>query len=110
VPAILRLHIIEGGGIVSAEPNVVGVSLVTARPNPFRQGTEISWSRSAPGRSELSIFDVGGRLVREFVEEFRSSIQWDGRDSSGRSVPNGVYFYRLSQGTSSTTGKLVRMR
>ena len=41
-----------------------------------------------------------GRLVRRLLEE-RSSAGthetiWDHRDDSGRTMPSGVYFYRLS--------------
>jgi flagellar hook assembly protein FlgD len=35
---------------------------------------------------------------------------WDGRDDSGRPVPNGVYFAQLETGQSKATRRLTRMR
>ena len=109
LPANQRLHIIEDGGIVGV-PVVGSAFALTTRPNPFRETTEIFWSQSERGRAELSIFDVGGRLVRSFAQDVTGSIRWDGRDDAGRSAPNGIYFYRITSGSDSATGKLVRMR
>ncbi|NNF07088.1 MAG: HYR domain-containing protein, partial [Candidatus Eisenbacteria bacterium] len=45
------------------------------------------------------VFDVLGRKVRLTNSRHLSAgvhdLRWDGRDSSGRNVPNGIYFYRL---------------
>jgi len=34
---------------------------------------------------------------------------WDGRDDGGRSVPSGVYFYRLETGHDAQTSRVVRV-
>ena len=67
------------------------------------------------GRIELSIFDSAGRLVRVLVsgnEESAGRYEkvWDGRDSSGREVSSGAYFYRLQVGESRETGKMLLVR
>jgi hypothetical protein len=67
----------------------------------------------APGRfSEARIFDVTGRLVREFRGlELRPTVEsWDGRDASGRSLPSGVYFWRLRTPERTELGKKVIVR
>ena len=48
----------------------------------------------------LRIYDLSGRLVRTLVDGEQGAglhtVVWDGRDSSGKKVAGGVYFYRLS--------------
>ncbi len=74
-------------------------------PNPFSSSTTIRYSlpSAVSGRLtavDLSVYDLAGRLVRTLVDGPQEtgfySVVWDGRDSSGRSVASGVYFYRLS--------------
>jgi hypothetical protein len=68
-----------------------GVAL-QAWPNPFRGRVEFA----APGGSTglvLQIFDSNGRRVRELLTEAAAARWvWDGRDSAGRRLPQGVYF------------------
>ena len=48
----------------------------------------------------LDILDVNGRLVRSLDDRVRFDaaprLRWDGRDSRGRTVVNGVYLARLT--------------
>ena len=37
-------------------------------------------------------------------------VSWDGRDSGGNSVANGVYLLRLEAGGETVTRDLVRMK
>jgi hypothetical protein len=66
-------------------------------PNPFRETARIACGPSGAGKVDLSIFDASGRRVREFPEISSEdvSVEWDGRDSSGRRLPPGVYFVRM---------------
>ncbi len=78
IPADRGLHIVEGGGVVGTPEVAAGVSRVSARPNPFRDATEVVWAGGTRGIAELSIFDVGGRMVRSLRGEIPGSIRWDG--------------------------------
>jgi flagellar hook assembly protein FlgD len=40
----------------------------------------------------------------------RHQVTWDGRDTSGRQVASGVYFYRLQAGAETRSGKMVLMK
>jgi hypothetical protein len=70
-------------------------------PNPFNPGTTIYYEVPGPAASQvqLRIFDSGGRLVVELINEVvdpgRWEEPWDGRDSTGRGVGSGVYYVRL---------------
>lgn len=80
-------------------------------PNPFNPQTEIRYSMTAPGRVQLTIYDVQGRLVRSLVngtqERGEHRVSWNGVDDSGGLVASGVYFYRLTTNGISETRKLI---
>jgi hypothetical protein len=83
-------------------------------PNPFNPSTTIRFGLAAQARVTISIYDVSGRLVHTLVDGQRSpglyKETWDGRDSNGRAVASGVYFYRLRAGAFSETKKMVLTR
>lgn len=93
-------------GAPSATPSAslpTRVELLPNRPNPFANSTTITFAiPGAVGTSlpiELTIVDVGGRVVRHLasgsMEAGYHPIVWDGRDDRGASVSGGVYFSRL---------------
>jgi hypothetical protein len=73
--------------------------LAACRPNPFRDKTTIAYQLPQAGNVRLSVYDVTGRTVRTLQNGFQKpgeySVSWDSKDSRGRQVPRGVYFYRL---------------
>jgi hypothetical protein len=83
-------------------------------PNPFGLDTQIAFSLENAGRVSLKIFDVKGRLVRELVDQERGPNRyvefWDGRNSSGRLVAAGTYFYRLELPGWSSVRKMTLTR
>ncbi len=88
--------------------------LAGAMPNPCADGTSIRYSLATPGRVELRIYDVSGRLVRTLVDDEREAgwhfVPWDGRDSSGKDVASGVYFVMLHAGGETSRDKVVVVR
>jgi hypothetical protein len=74
-------------------------SLAACRPNPFRDRTQISYQLPTGSNVSLRVYDVTGRTVRTLQDGFQKpgaySVNWDSKDSRGRQVPHGVYFYRL---------------
>lgn len=44
----------------------------------------------------MSIFDRWGRLIFEVNESTTGNISWDGKNGSGKEVPDGTYFYYLN--------------
>jgi hypothetical protein len=68
-----------------------------ARPNPFATSTAIAVEVKAGDSGLLEIFNIRGqRVYSRAISQGAHVINWDGRDSSGIIVANGVYFYRLS--------------
>ena len=105
---------LELDGSVGNEPDPEPKPLPTVtqlrrcRPNPFNPSTTISYEMRAPGRVELSIFDMRGRLVALLVDEAKTAgaheTVWRGVDDAGRSAAAGTYLIRLR------TGDEVRLR
>jgi len=85
-----------------------------AYPNPFNPRTRIDFNISVAAHTNLSIYDLQGRRVIMLLDEFlpvsQNSVAWDGRNSKGKQVSAGVYFFRLESGTSSLTGKLALIK
>ena len=85
-------------------------------PNPFNPETWIPYQLAEPAEVTLSIYSVDGKLVRtlalghQAAGVYRSSSRaayWDGRNELGESVASGVYFYTLTAGDFSATGKML---
>ncbi|MCU0607931.1 MAG: T9SS type A sorting domain-containing protein [Candidatus Edwardsbacteria bacterium] len=103
---------------VSGKPALVTApgtfSLYRSYPNPFSSSTEIQFQLSKTGRVNLAVYSVTGQLVKTLASgdlpAGRHSVGWNGKDTAGRAVSSGVYFYRLSASGANATGKLVVVR
>lgn len=83
-------------------------------PNPFNPTTTISFTLAEAGPASLRIYNSKGQLVRQLANsEFfagQHSLVWDGRDTAGRPVSSGLYFYRLSTKNYQQTRKMILMK
>lgn len=103
-------------GMTAAEvddPVALGGWTVRIGPNPFRSALSVQLSgtgagSAAGGALRFEVFSADGRLVTgaDFAPG-SSSLTWDGRDASGRSVPNGLYYTRLTSGSNVLLRKQV---
>jgi hypothetical protein len=116
VDSIMDYFAIPPTGITKAqEYGIAPTIILTCHPNPFTQTTSIRYEipeaayqniSGSAGRAseyqqpELRIYDVSGRMIRDFSDQlsvigYPSSVKWDGMDDSGRNVAQGVYFVRF---------------
>jgi len=83
-------------------------------PNPFANSTTIQYAIPKTTHVKLSVFDVSGRLIKVLAEGVHNpsyyNVNWNGKDSSGRKVSQGVYFYRLEAKGYITSKKLIFLR
>lgn len=84
-------------------------------PNPFSGTTTIKYHVAKDGQVSLKIYDISGKEIRTLVYENQNSgnytVTWNGKDSNGNPVENGIYLFRLSmQDGSSKTRTLVLKR
>jgi hypothetical protein len=84
------------------------------RPNPFNPSTEIGYRLGSDQRVSLRVYDISGKLVRTLVDAPQAAgayaITWNGRDSDGRPVSSGVYFYKLHAGKFTQTRRMVLLK
>ena len=84
-------------------------------PNPFNGRTLLSFSLpEAEPSVELAVYDLLGQrlavLVRGALGPGFHSVEWNGRDESGRALASGSYLYRLQAGPHRGVGKLLLLR
>ncbi|MBS3768335.1 MAG: T9SS type A sorting domain-containing protein, partial [Candidatus Cloacimonetes bacterium] len=105
----LRLNTKESGPDFS-------FGLLNNYPNPVNSNiTNISFAPAKNAQStELKIYNVRGQLVRNldcseagYNKAGIPTVSWDCRDSQGRKVQNGVYFYKLISGKKQAVKKMV---
>jgi hypothetical protein len=77
-----------------------GVFLDSPAPNPSSSGATLRFGLEGAGPARVTVIDARGRLLRALIADVRlnagaQEIRWDGKDTQGRSVANGVYRVRL---------------
>lgn len=105
----------EVSGLVDvAQGTPEGLRLAQCVPNPARAGAAIAFELPRAGEAHLALYDVAGREVRRLADGWMGAgthtARWDGRNASGRSVPPGIYLYRLHAGGVVRTRSMVVTR
>ncbi|MFQ5870114.1 MAG: T9SS type A sorting domain-containing protein, partial [Candidatus Zixiibacteriota bacterium] len=89
-------------------------SLSQNYPNPFNSSTEIVFSIPEESQVSLTIYNLLGQTVIRPLEEKlpagEHNFLWAGKDSEGKELPSGLYFYRLSTGEFSDTRKMTILK
>jgi hypothetical protein len=108
---IFAEHGLRPGGTTSLP---VPPIFARVHPNPTAAPATLRFTLPRPGRVQVDISDVRGRLVQRLLDEHRDAgshtVVWDGRDRHGRAVSTGVYFYRVAGDRSAATGRVLLMR
>jgi len=91
------------------------VALYQNSPNPFNPTTVIRYDVPAGGgKVSIRIYDVGGRLIHTLVDgnvtPGRKSATWNAKDAHGNPVSSGIYFFRLSAGSTTLTKKMILLK
>ena len=88
-------------------------------PNPFNPETWIPYQLKTPAAVRIAIYDPRGVLVRELSLGYQAAgwytsrtraAYWDGRNTVGEPVANGLYFYTLTAGDFSATRRMVILK
>jgi probable HAF family extracellular repeat protein len=103
----------DPGGPFGSDESETGF-VVDVYPNPFAENTTIKFNLGhSTGITELHVCDATGRLIRQWDDKtIRQSdhVIWDGTDNSGKKVPAGIYFFRLSVGgIGSSIKKIIKL-
>ncbi len=85
-------------GVKEEKLNFLSQSIMRVFPNPFFNKTHIRLSTSKTNeRVPIGIFDISGRLIKNWSLLSNQEIIWDGSDNQGRKLSGGVYFCVIKQ-------------
>ena len=91
-------------------------SLMQNFPNPFNPETWIPYYLAEIASVNVRIYNINGELIRSIdvgrqaagaYTSRQRAAYWDGKDDTGQSVANGVYFYQLLADDFSETRRMV---
>ncbi len=100
----------------NTDPHTPGLQTALGKnyPNPFNPTTTLSFTLAEFGPASLTIYNAKGQLVRQLADSAYTAGQhyllWDGRDTMGRPVSSGLYFYRLQTKDFSQSHKMILMK
>ena len=98
--------VVTGMGVAQEPTGKLVTSIFKVGPNPVLNGARVSYALERTGAASLNVYDATGRLVRDLASGTRKAgtytAAWDAKDMTGRSVPAGVYYVRLSADKTST--------
>jgi hypothetical protein len=92
------IHLYRLSSLMGVEPTVPKEFAVSQNyPNPFNPSTKIDFYVAAKENIKLSIYDVLGRHILTLVDGIVTAgpqrVFWDGRDTQGKTVSSGIYFF-----------------
>lgn len=97
---LVSLH--DAGYVITdtPSPGLRAAVLHPAYPNPFNPSTTVRFEVVRPGRYELAVYDLRGRLVAGLMADELAvglhSATWNGLDGRGRRAASGAYLLRLT--------------
>lgn len=87
-------------GVTGGGNTPVATYLMGSWPSPMSSSTSILYRLPAASPVKLTVYDVLGRVVRTLVDKVQQPgvhrVRFEGRDDHGRTLPSGVYLYRLA--------------
>jgi hypothetical protein len=89
-------------------------SLSQNHPNPFNPSTVISYALPQKSHVELAIYNILGQEVITLIDTDKPAGEyeatWTGRDTRGKPVSSGVYFYRLKASDFVSSRKMLLLK
>jgi hypothetical protein len=83
-----------------------GLSILSAKPNPFQSQTEINFTLPAETKVTLTVSDALGKVID--TERINAPAGLNTYLLKGDKLSNGVYFLNLTNGRESSRFKVVR--
>jgi hypothetical protein len=83
-------------------------------PNPFNPTTQISYTLPVNTQMTLQVFNALGQLVKTLengqMAAGKYTATWNGTNEAGSVVASGMYFYRLSTPSFTSTMKMLLLK
>jgi hypothetical protein len=91
------------------EGKVSEYALYPAYPNPFNSTTQLRFDLLAPGKTQLLLYDMTGRLVRSIISDyFEAGSHSVALDMAGQA--SGIYFVRMVNNRFTASRKIVFLK
>lgn len=87
----------------------VSLNLLQNYPNPFNPVTNISFTLNATRKVKLAVYDMLGNEQAVLVNEEKTPGNYT-ESFDACDLPSGVYFYKLTAGRETRTGKMVLLK
>jgi hypothetical protein len=84
-------------------------------PNPFNPSTKINWQTPISCWQTLKVYDILGNELATLVNEYRQAGKYEvnfntSETLSAKSLPSGVYFYKLQAGSFVEIRKMILLK
>lgn len=83
-------------------------------PNPFQDDVAIQYELPNKGTVRIDIYTASGKLVKNLLlaKQFagKNEVIWDGTNTAGTTVPNGIYFFTVRFQNTQRSGRLIFSR
>jgi len=83
-------------------------------PNPFNPSTKFNVDIPKASSVNVTVYDLLGQRITTLMTGDQApgsvTVQWDGRDANGLTVPSGVYFVRMQSDNFTATQKIMLMK
>jgi hypothetical protein len=111
----LSISLTVGGSGIDTPEGVPGsFALHQNHPNPFNPITNIRFDIPEISFARMDIYNILGQRVRTLFHDAVApgyhSVQWNGKNDAGESLPSGMYMYKLHAGTYVAMEKLVLLK
>ena len=84
---------------------------LSVQPNPFSETIDFVFDgNDFENDFEIKIYDALGKEIRILNFYEKNKMQWDGKNTEGKTVAAGVYFYSFSNEKNQVkSGKIIKM-
>lgn len=91
-------------------------ALLANYPNPFNPETWVPYQLARTAKVQIHIYATSGVLIRTLdlghqpagtYHQRSRAAYWDGKNEHGEPVASGIYFYTLTAGNFTGTGKMI---
>ena len=83
-------------------------------PNPFNPSTAISFDILTPTNVSIIIYDIKGKKVKSLVNANYGNgtykVEWNGTDENGNIMGSGIYLYKMTTDSYSSTRKMIMIK
>ncbi|MBI9038874.1 MAG: T9SS type A sorting domain-containing protein [Bacteroidales bacterium] len=94
--------------------DIYNFSLNQNIPNPFSNETRIYFNIEKDSKVELTIYNIYGQRVKMLLntnlKQGEHFVDWNGSDSYGNFVSDGIYFYTIKINNKRISKKMIYIR